>query len=79
MIRPLCKQFKQSAMPGPVKRHCPSAGRRQKEKRAEAPLFFPSILFLAFQSTGNRIEFPTDASASCIGQVNHILSDAFCQ
>lgn len=35
--------------------------------------------FLAFQSTGNRIEFPTDASASCIGQVNHILSDAFCQ
>ena len=27
MIRPLCKQFKQSAMPGPVKRHCPSAGR----------------------------------------------------
>lgn len=26
MIRPLCKQFKQSAMPGPVKRITPIAG-----------------------------------------------------
>lgn len=26
MIRPLCKQFKQSAMPGPVKRITPNAG-----------------------------------------------------
>nr|DAI75128.1 MAG TPA: hypothetical protein [Caudoviricetes sp.] len=26
MIRPLCKQFKQSAMPGPVKRITPNVG-----------------------------------------------------